>query len=116
MTVNTDRQPARPGFGSPLIEELAAVVRFHRRRAGLTRVELARLAGVGKTVIFDLEHGKRTVRLDTVVKILAALNIRLTWDSPLRGSYEQETGSSPVEEPPAGSGTAPTFRGDPCAG
>lgn len=105
-----------PGLEPPLIEQLPAIVRYHRRRAGLTRVELARLAGVGKTVIFDFEHGKPTVRLDTVVKLLSALNIRLTWDSPLRGAYEQETGSSAVEDLPAGDGTAPVGRGEPCAG
>jgi HTH-type transcriptional regulator/antitoxin HipB len=50
--------------------------------AGLTQVELARLAEVGKTVVHDLERGKTTIQVDTVLKILAVLNIRLEWRSP----------------------------------
>jgi y4mF family transcriptional regulator len=65
------------------------IVRFHRRRAGLTRVELARLAGVGKTVVFDIEKGKETVRLKTLLSVLGALNIRLDWSSPLRQAFEK---------------------------
>lgn len=73
--------PASPHFDR--------VVLFHRKRAGLTRVQLARLAGVGKTAIFDIEHGKRTVQLDTLLAVLAALNVNLTWSSPLRDQYPE---------------------------
>jgi HTH-type transcriptional regulator / antitoxin HipB len=54
-----------------------------RKRANLTQAELADLAGVGKTVVWDLEHGKRTVRLETLVKILTPLNIELIARSPI---------------------------------
>jgi HTH-type transcriptional regulator / antitoxin HipB len=54
-----------------------------RNRAKLTQAELAELAGVGKTVVWDLEHGKRTVRLETLIKILAPLNIELIARSPI---------------------------------
>jgi HTH-type transcriptional regulator/antitoxin HipB len=54
-----------------------------RKLANLTQAELAQLAGVGRTVIWDLEHGKRTVRLDTLLKILAPLNIDLIARSPI---------------------------------
>ena len=45
-----DRGYRWPPFGE--------VVRFHRRRAGLTQPELARIAGVGRTVVLDVEKGK----------------------------------------------------------
>ena len=61
---------------------LGETVRRHRKLAGLTQVELARLAGVGKTVVHDLERGKATIQVDTVLTILAVLNIRLEWRSP----------------------------------
>ena len=63
--------------------DLKSIIRHHRRLSSLTRVELARLAGVGKTVIFDIEHGKETVQLDTLRKVLAALNIRMVFQSPV---------------------------------
>lgn len=67
------------------MKELSKVIKFHRKESGLTRKELADIAGVGKTVIFDLEHGKETVRLDTVQKVLNALNITIHFKSPLEG-------------------------------
>lgn len=62
---------------------LSELVRLHRKAAGLSRNDLAVLAGVGKTVLYDLEHGKMSVRLDTLLKILRTLNINLHYDSPL---------------------------------
>jgi transcriptional regulator with XRE-family HTH domain len=64
-------------------ETLGRIVQFHRRQAGLTRVQLAERAGIGKTALFDLENGKQTVRLNTLLKILQALRITLSIDSAL---------------------------------
>lgn len=69
--------------------EIARMVRFHRKQSGLTQIELANLAGVGKTVVHDLEHGKRTIRLDTLAKILEALNIEIRFESPLMSLYRE---------------------------
>lgn len=82
--------PPDPSTPTLAIRELAAAVRFHRRRARLTRVELAQLAGVGKTVIFDIERGKETVRFATLLRVLEALNITLAWHSPLRAAFDEE--------------------------
>jgi predicted transcriptional regulator len=41
------------------------------------------LAGVGKTVIYDIEKGKETIRFSTLKKVLKALNIRISYTSPL---------------------------------
>ena len=62
---------------------LAKVVQLHRKAARLSRVELALLAGVGKTVIFDIEHEKESIRWDTLCKVLMALNITIRYDSPV---------------------------------
>ena len=70
-------------------EDLGKMIFFHRRLSGLTRVQLADLAGVGKTVVFDLEKGKRSVRYDTLLKVLAALNIRVVFESPLMETYHE---------------------------
>jgi y4mF family transcriptional regulator len=62
---------------------LGDVIRQHRKLSGLSQAGLAKLAGVGKTVIFDLEHGKETVQLDTLKKVLGVLNIQLNLRSPV---------------------------------
>lgn len=62
---------------------LAELILQTRKRAKLTQAELAELAGAGRTVIWDLEHGKLTVRLETLLKVLAPLNIDLFARSPI---------------------------------
>ena len=69
--------------------DLHNVVLFHRKQAGLSREQLAMLAGVGKTVIYDFEKGKQTVRWSTIMAILETLNIQLEWSSPLKTVYEE---------------------------
>ena len=65
------------------IQELGEIIRMHRKAARLSRVQLAELAGVGKSVIYDIEKGKESVQLDTLQKILKALNIKIILTSPL---------------------------------
>ncbi|MEK6565467.1 MAG: helix-turn-helix domain-containing protein [Bacteroidota bacterium] len=67
--------------------ELADIIRFHRKKQGLTQLGLAELADVGKTVIFDIESGKETVQVDTLSKVLSALGIRIKLESPLMQEF-----------------------------
>ncbi len=69
-------------------QELAQIIRMHRKAAKLSRVQLAELAGVGKTVIFDIEMGKESVQLDTLRKILKVLNIKIILKSPLMDNLQ----------------------------
>lgn len=70
--------------------DLAGVIIYHRKKARLNRIELSRLAGVGKTVVYDIEHAKSTVQLDTVIKILNALNIRIEFNGPLMQTFRKK--------------------------
>ena len=70
---------------------LSEVILLHRKKARLTRLDLAELAGVGKTAVYDVEHGKLSLRFDTLHKILAALNISLEFHSPLLRELGLET-------------------------
>ena len=72
-----------------------SVIKQHRKLAGLSQAELAKLAGVGKTVIFDLEHGKESVQLDTLKKVLSALNIQLELRSPVLERLARQTATAP---------------------
>ncbi len=67
---------------------LAQIIRLHRRAAKLSRVQLAELAGVGKTVIYDIEMGKESVQLNTLRKILKVLNIKIILDSPIMDNLQ----------------------------
>lgn len=70
-------------------EDIGAMVRFHRNKAGLSLIRLARLAGVGKTVMFDIEKNKHNVRSDILGKVFRALKIRIVYVSPLMKQYQK---------------------------
>ena len=70
-------------------DRISRAVRFHRKKSGLSQLQLADLAGVGKTVIFDVEKGKNTVRFSTLAKIFRVLNIRIRLESPLMDQFEE---------------------------
>jgi HTH-type transcriptional regulator/antitoxin HipB len=69
---------------------LATVLKKHRKAAKLSQIQLAEMAGVGKTVVYDIEKGKETVQLVTLRKILHVLNIKVALISPLM--------NQPIEE------------------
>ena len=72
------------------MEPLHEIIKKHRRMSGLSQAELAKLAGVGKTVVFDVEHGKQSIRFDTLTKILSVLNISIRFNSPLMARKRAE--------------------------
>jgi|SaaInl4_150m_RNA_FD_contig_21_1627104_length_1290_multi_4_in_0_out_0_1 HTH-type transcriptional regulator / antitoxin HipB len=68
-------------------KHMGRMIRYHRKRAGPTRVQLADLCGVGKTAVYDLENGKPTVRFNTLAAVLTGLNIAPDWSSPLMKEF-----------------------------
>ena len=68
---------------------LKDIVYYHRKKAGLTRKQLAEIAGVSETVIYYLEKGKETLQWNIILSILKALNIDLNFQSPLMNDYEK---------------------------
>jgi len=66
------------------------IIRWHRKKSGLTQNELADLAGVGKSVVFDVEHGKKTVQFDSLRKICDVLNIKIELSSPVMEQSKKE--------------------------
>jgi len=72
------------------MKSIAQLIRFHRKKAHLTQPQLAKLAGVGKTVIVELEKGKISVRLPTLLKICKALRIEIDFRSPLMEKFEEK--------------------------
>lgn len=62
--------------------DIAKMVHYYRKQSGLSQQALAKLAGVGKTAVFDVEKGKETVQFNTLSKILEVLNIRIQLEPP----------------------------------
>ncbi|MCK5801977.1 MAG: helix-turn-helix transcriptional regulator [Lentisphaeria bacterium] len=70
---------------------IGGFVRSCRKMAGLTQLGLAELAGIGKTAVFEIEKGKATVRLDTLLAVLDVLSISLELVGPMD---TEETGDA----------------------
>ena len=68
---------------------IAQIIRFHRKKAGLSRNELADIADVSKTVVFDIEHGKETIQFASLMKVLTALNIQMSLNSSFMATFFQ---------------------------
>ena len=61
-------------------QQLGQALRSARKQLGLTQSELALTAGVGVRFIVDLEAGKPTVRLETVMRVIEALGGQIMLD------------------------------------
>jgi len=63
--------------------DFGTLIKDHPKKAGLTQLELANLAGVGKTTVFDIEKNKETIRWNNLLAVLRVLNIKIEFKSPL---------------------------------
>jgi predicted transcriptional regulator len=64
-------------------DQLATLISWHRKRAGLSQTELARHAGVSRYVVQDLEAGHGRTTWNKIEAVLSILNLRLEPDGPL---------------------------------
>lgn len=75
-----------------IAKKIGQMIRFHRKKARMTQWGLAKFAEIGKTAVFDVEKGKSTVRLSTLLRILHVLNVRIEFSGPLMHLFEREKG------------------------
>jgi len=68
--------------------DIADLIHYYRKQSGLSQKDLANLAGVGKTVIYDIEKGKETIRFTTLLKVLEILNIKIHFTPPFPRATE----------------------------
>lgn len=68
-------------------DQLASLIAFHRREAGLSQVELARQAGVSRYVVQDLEAGHGRTTWGKLQAVLEILDLRLEPKGPLVASW-----------------------------
>jgi HTH-type transcriptional regulator / antitoxin HipB len=68
--------------------KLGDVINETRKKSGLSQKELAVLAGIGKTTVFDIEKGKHTVRFSNIQKVCKVLNIGIWMKDPFGDAVE----------------------------
>lgn len=71
--------------------QLASLIAWHRTRAGLSQVELARHAGVSRYVVQDLEAGHGRTTWSKLCAVLAVLNLALEPSGPLVADWRKST-------------------------
>lgn len=57
--------------------EVATAVRSRRRQLGVDQETVARLAGVSRKAVSEIERAKPTIRVDTLVKVLDAVGLEI---------------------------------------
>lgn len=70
-------------------EKIGKIVRFHRKKAGLTQQQLGQMAGLGKTVVYDVEKGKLSIKLSSLLQLFEVLNIQVELKGPLMQQFEE---------------------------
>ncbi|HEX6782165.1 MAG TPA: helix-turn-helix transcriptional regulator [Solirubrobacterales bacterium] len=78
-----------------LAERFSANLVWFRNQAGLTQQELADRVGMNRVSLSELERGQRLPRLDTILRLVAGLDVKncdlvawMWWDPPDHESYE----------------------------
>jgi y4mF family transcriptional regulator len=57
--------------------ELGALIREHRRRAGVRQADAAALCGVGTRFLSEVERGKETAEIGRVLQVPTRLGLEL---------------------------------------
>lgn len=79
-------------------EQLASLIRFHRKRAGLSQNGLADYAGVSRYVVQDLEAAGGRTTWSKLLAVLETLNINLEPAGPLVGEWRADGGAGSTRE------------------
>jgi y4mF family transcriptional regulator len=66
--------------------KLITFVKEKRKLARITQIELSEKADVGLRFVRDLEQGKKSLRMDTVNKVLALFGAEL---APVKNEYDE---------------------------
>jgi len=71
------------------VSDLGALIRDFRKSQGVTQVDAAHEAGVGPRFLGELENGKETVRLGTVLQVLESMGLGLYVEVPVDEDSEE---------------------------
>ncbi|MCU7918629.1 MAG: helix-turn-helix domain-containing protein [Candidatus Thiodiazotropha sp. (ex Epidulcina cf. delphinae)] len=59
-------------------KDLGAAIRLARKNKDLRQVDVARKASIRQALVSELETGATTAKLDTVIRVLASLDLDLS--------------------------------------
>lgn len=59
------------------MDELSRIVKGRRKELGIDQETAARLAGVSRKTVSEIERGKQTIRLDVLLRVLDVLGLRM---------------------------------------
>ena len=86
-------------------ERFGANVVWFRHQAGLTQQELADRAGMNRVSLGELERGRRVPRLDTILKLVAGLEVKhcdlvawMWWDPARHEHYDSPADAGSGQE------------------
>jgi HTH-type transcriptional regulator/antitoxin HipB len=85
-------------------DQFSHSIKLTRKAAGLSQAQLAELAGVGKTLIFDIEKGHDDVSFSKLSRVLEALNIHLEIKLPFTPPLDETRNETRDEKKRAGTG------------
>lgn len=60
------------------VEDIGRLVRRQRRKIGLRQAELAALADVGTRFVSELEHGKSSLEIGRVFRVVEAVGLNIS--------------------------------------
>jgi y4mF family transcriptional regulator len=66
-------------------QRIALAVRQCRKRLGVTQQALAQMAGCGLVFVYNLEHGKPSLRFDKLLDVLGVLGLEIVVTSGSSG-------------------------------
>lgn len=64
------------------IKELGEFVANVRKKQGVTQLQLAQAASVGRRFVVELESGKETIQAGKLLKVLETLGVDVTLTAP----------------------------------
>lgn len=74
--------------------DIGSLIVFHRKKAGLTQVELAKLSGVSRFVVQDLEAGTGRTTWKHLESVLRSLNLELEPNGPIVDEWKSQRRAS----------------------
>lgn len=89
-------------------QDLGVAVREAREQQGLSRRDVTEQSGIGKTALYDLEHGNPGVRLNTLVAVLDLLGLDLALSGRPRPPAAHTRAAPPRPDPPPSPHAAPS--------